>query len=101
MNGATYRKEAVVVCDFEDDTPMFGSVSEILMTEHVQGECLLVISPLITVAYRHHHHAYEVLATTSSTVFFQPQNLLDYHPLVCTQIKSNLLLVSIKYHMFS
>ncbi len=100
MNGATYRKGAVVVCGFEDDTPMFGSVSEIIMTDHIQGEFLLVISPLITVAYQHHYHAYEVLAT-NSTVFLPPQKLLDYHPLVCTQIESNLLLVSVKYNLFS
>ena len=44
INGATYRKEIVVVCGSENDTPMFGSIAEIIVTPH--QECFFVLSPL-------------------------------------------------------
>lgn len=99
INGATYQRGTVVTCDIEDDTPMFGQIIEIIVTP--QNPCILVVTPLITIAFRHHFHAYEVL-TTDSTAIYHHGQLFDYHPLVCTKpVGNSFLLVSTKYHLFS
>ena len=78
ISGTTYRKGTVVVCGIEDDTPMFGSIAEIIVTTH--QERFFVISILITNAFEHHYHAYEVLQTDSIVVCHHGQ-FIDYHPL--------------------
>lgn len=99
ISGTTYRKETVVVCGIEDDTPMFGRIMELIVTP--LQECLFVICPLLTIAFQHHYHAYEVVPT-NSTVVYRHRQLFDYHPLVCTKAvgRSRSLFVSIKYHIF-
>ena len=98
INGTIYRKETVVVCGIEDDTPMFGEIMELIVTPH--QECLFVICPLLTIAFHHHYHAYEV-APTDSIVVYHHEQLFDYHPLVCTKPvgRSHSLFVSTKYHL--
>lgn len=68
VNGTTYVKGEVVVCGVEQDTPMFGRINEFLVTPNL--ECLFVISPLLTVCFRHHFHAYEVVSTQDT--YFSP-----------------------------
>ena len=98
INGATYRKEIVVVCGFENDTPMFGSIAEIIVTPH--QECFFVLSPLITIAFRYHYHAFEVVPTDTIVVYNYKQ-LFDFHPLVYTVGIDHSIFVSMKYHLFS
>ena len=100
ISGTTYRKGTVVICGIEDDTPMFGSIAEIIVTHH--QECFFVISVLITIAFQHHYHAYEVLPTDSIVVCHHGQ-FVDYHPLVCKKAvgRSHSLFISTKYHLFS
>ncbi len=63
INGTVYRKGTVVICGIEGDTPIFGMITEVIVTPH--QECFFVISPLITVAFQHHYYAYEVVPTDS------------------------------------
>ena len=97
INSTVYRKETVVVCGIEEDTPMFGTVSEVIVTTH--QECFFAISPLITIAFQHHFHASKVVPTDSTVVYCHRQ-LFDYHPLVCTKAiaRRSSLFISMKYH---
>ncbi len=89
-----------MICGIEDDTPIFGMITEVSVTPH--QECFFVISPLITVAFQHHYHAYEVVPTDSYVVC-RHGHLFDYHPHVFTRAvpRSRSLFVCTKYHLFS
>ena len=97
IHGTSYHKNVVVVCGMaEDDSPMFGSIQDIVVVCH---ECFFVICPLVVVCYHHHYHAYEV-KQDNSCVVFKYEQLLNYHPLVCTNGQSGQVMVSPKYHLF-
>ena len=99
IKGTTYRKGTVVVCGIEDDAPLFGSITELIVTPH--QECLFVISPLLKLAYQYHYHAYEVVPTSLTVVYHHGQ-LFDYHTLVCTRVVGrSCLFVCTKYNLFS
>lgn len=79
IDGTKYCRGTTVVCGCEEDIPMFG---ELIVTTH--QECWFIISPLQTLCFHHHYHAYEV-APSSSLVVYRHRQLFDHHPLVCTK----------------
>ena len=56
INGVKYQRGTVVICEIEEDTPMFGRISEIIVTP--QYQCIFVVTAFITIAFQHHYHAY-------------------------------------------
>lgn len=99
LNGITYRQGTVVICGMEDEVPMFGRITEIIVTP--LQECMFVVTALMTIAFQHHYHAYEALPANTTVVHHR--QLFDYYPLVSTKVvgRGQSLFISTKYHLFS
>lgn len=95
--GVTYVRGEIVVCAIEDDMPVFGKIVECIVTP--RQECLFIIAPFITVCFRYHYLAFEVVPV-QDTVVFNHEQLCDYHPLVCTKLSGTSMFISLKYHVF-
>ena len=84
-----------MICGMEDDTPMFGKITELIVTPH--QECIFVVTALMTIAFQHYYHAYEVLPANTTVV--RHRQLFDYHPLVSTKAGHSLFPPSIIYFL--
>lgn len=99
MNGTTYHKDMVLVCDVEDDQPVFGKIDDLIVTP--SHDCLFVITPLVT-SRSQHFHSYEVSASPHNSFFvFRYNDFVDYYPLhLSSQFgHTGKLSVCLKYHV--
>ena len=69
----------ILVCDIEDDQPVFGKIADLIVTP--SQECLFVLTPLVT-SRNQHYHSYEVHASPQTSFFvYRRHNFVDYYPL--------------------
>lgn len=66
ISGTLYKKGSCVLYTFDDDTPIFGKVYDIVVT--MSGNCLFILIPYVGNAFYHHFNAYEVHPTSSYIV---------------------------------
>ena len=89
----------VLVCDIEDDQPVFGKIDDLIVTP--SQECLFVLRPLIT-SRSQHFHSYEVSASPQNSFFvYRHHNFVDYHPLHLSRQfgPTGKLSICLKYHV--
>ena len=89
----------VLVCDIEDDQPVFGKIDDLIVTQ--SQECLFVLSPLVTLR-NEHFHSYEVYASPQSSLFvYRHHNFIDHYPLHLSRQfgPTGNLCICLKYHV--
>ena len=103
VNGTSYKKNDVLIVNFEDDDPVFGIVQHFISA--TETETLITMESLETISYSNHYHSYMVQPSYSKTVTTF-QDLADYHPLSLTlnydttSQMHNTYYVTLKYHVF-
>ena len=98
-----YKKGTCILHSFDDEIPIFGVVSDILVT--LSGDCLFVSITYIGSSFFSHFNAYEVWPNHSAYIVCQQRDFADYHPLSLSKSFGSSLshktFVSFKYHVFS
>ena len=77
LNGTTYKKNQVLICDVIEDEPQF---SQILNVYKTPTKTIFVMRDLINVSYRQQNHSYEVAPLSSINVRTHDE-FIDYHPI--------------------
>lgn len=69
----------VVLCMFEDDTPIFGKITDIIVTK--SGNCLFALMPYSVVCFANHYNSYEVTQTGHHYWIYRQEDFSDFHTL--------------------
>lgn len=95
LNGTKYNLSSVLIIGHEDDLPLFGKVTEIIVT--VSGEIVFQVNEMYTASYDNHYHAYIVtpLPHTKTIPF---QKILSFHPLTLN-ILNHINYIVLKNHI--
>ena len=78
INGTKYAKGYIVSCYIEDDVPVFGKISDIIIIR--PSLCVLVVQPYLSTTFNRYFHAYQV-SPSHDILFYQQHELTDFHPL--------------------
>ena len=98
VHGTNYAKGYVVPCYIEDNLPVFGKITDIVIIQSCI--CVFVLKPYISTTYNHHFHSFEV--SLMDDIFFYEQNeLVDFHPLFISKSyhSPSPLFVRYKYYL--
>ena len=91
----------MVLCHFEQETPVFGEVIKVLVTP--LQECPFVLRPLVSDYYDKHFQAYHVVPWSHRTLVYRHCQFPDHSILHTNRIYSTIdhrLYVCMKYHLF-
>ncbi len=96
IQGTKYSKGYVVLCYVEDDMPVFGQITDIIILP--TSVCLFVLKPLLSTAFNSHFHSFEV-SPVPDILFYQQHELADFHPLCISRafLSPSSLFVRCKY----
>lgn len=101
INSTKYTKGSIIVYSVCDGLPVFGKITDILVTK--RGECLFILIPHVTTSFNMHYHAYEVQPKINYIVCRQ-KDFADHHPLAISKSFDKDLratnFIVMKYHIF-
>ena len=86
IDGAEYRKAAVVLCHFEDGMPVFGEIVDTIITP--LKECILIMHPLVADYFDKHFHAYHTIPFRDRVIVCCHSQLHDHQVLHTNLIHS-------------
>jgi len=70
IKGTKYAIGYLVLCYYEEDTPVFGRIKDIILQPNKE-DSLLILTPYLTNRYNRHFSAYEVTETNGSFIYYQ------------------------------
>ena len=91
-----YKPPLCVLVTFQEDTPVFGQIMDIL---RVHGDVFLVVDLFRVVIFNSHYHAYEV-TSANITHIVNRTHLHDFHPLCLYQPYNSIsTFIALKYYV--
>jgi len=81
--GTRYTKETMIVHSFCNSIPVFGKITDIIVTQ--RGECLFALVPYVTITFNTHYNAYEVEPEQNYVIVCKQKDFVDYHPLTISK----------------
>lgn len=99
--GTRYSKGSVVFCAIDDDTPIFGKITDIVVPP--SGDCLFSLIPYVGTYFCSHYNAYELNRLDQDCLLCSPKDLVDHHTLSISKSFSRSLshksFLCLKYHV--
>lgn len=102
INGTRYSSGNILLCTFFEDTPIFGKVVDIIVTD--SSKCYFILNPYISTNFNKHFNSYEVELLKDDKVICQHRDFADYHLLSLSKSFDRTMydknFVCLKYHVF-